>query len=195
MQLKKKRWLGLAFAPALFALIGFASPAQAANYSGDCAGISVFNGSGNVDITNTGTCSLPNALTASGFIHVNSTGAITAQSLQGTDLDVKTTGGAITTQALTSTNGDLKVNSATDITTTGAVSSKFSIQANANSGKIAISGNLASNQSGAGGNILLVATGNVSTGSISTNSGGGTAGVEIHANTNAVGTVLSLIHI
>jgi hypothetical protein len=192
MQLKKKRWLGLAFAPALFALIGFASPAQAANYSGDCAGISVFNGSGNVDITNTGTCSLPNALTASGFIHVNSTGAITAQSLQGTDLDVKTTGGAITTQALTSTNGDLKVNSATDITTTGAVSSKFSIQANANSGKIAISGNLASNQSGAGGNILLVATGNVSTGSISTNSGGGTAGVEIHANTNAVGTVFTL---
>lgn len=189
----KKRWLGLAFAPALFALIGFASPAQAANYSGDCAGISAFNGQGNVDITNTGACTLPTAITASGFIHINSTGAINAQgALQGTDLDIKTTGGAITTQALTSTNGDLKVSSATNITTTGAVSSKFSIQANATSGKIAISGNLASNQSGAGGNILLVATGNVSTGSISTNSGGGTAGVEIHANTNAVGTLFTI---
>ncbi|MFA7340788.1 MAG: hypothetical protein WC028_28640, partial [Candidatus Obscuribacterales bacterium] len=67
MKQTKKRWLGLAFAPALFALIGFASPAQAANYSGDCAGISAFNGSGNVTITNTGTCNLPNALTATGF--------------------------------------------------------------------------------------------------------------------------------
>ncbi len=188
----KKRWLGLAFAPALLALIGFASPVNAANYSGDCAGISSFNGSGNVDITNTGTCSLPTALTATGFIHINSTGAITAQSLQGTDLDIKTTGGAITTQALTSTNGDLKVSAATSITTTGAVSSRYAIQANANSGTIAISGNLASNQSGAGGNVLLVATGNISTGSISTNSGGGTAGVEIHANTNAAGGTFTI---
>jgi hypothetical protein len=70
----KKRWLGLAFAPALFALIGFASPASAANYSGNCAGISAFDGNGYVDITNTGTCTLPTAITASGFIHINSTG-------------------------------------------------------------------------------------------------------------------------
>lgn len=188
MQLKKKRWLGLAFAPALFALIGFASPANAANYSGNCAGISAFDGQGNVDITNTGTCSLPTALTATGFIHVNSTGAITAQSLQGTDLDIKTTGGAITTQSLTTTNGDLKISSATNITTTGTITSRFSFQANANNGKISVSGAVTANQSGSGGNILLVATGNIATGSISNSGPSVVGGIEIHANTAANGT-------
>lgn len=117
MKLIKKRWLGLAFAPALFALIGFASPAQAANYSGDCAGISAFNGSGNVTITNTGTCNLPNALTATGFIHINSTGPITANSLSGTEIDIVTSSGATTTQALTSTSGFIHINSSGALTT------------------------------------------------------------------------------
>jgi hypothetical protein len=185
----KKRWLGLAFAPALFALIGFASPASAANYSGNCAGISAFDGNGYVDITNTGTCTLPTAITASGFIHINSTGAITAQgALQGTDLDIKTTGGAITTQGLTTTNGDLKISSATNITTTGSIASRYSFQANANSGKISVSGTVTSNQSGSGGNILLVATGNIATGSISNSGPSVVGGIEIHANTAANGT-------
>jgi hypothetical protein len=189
MQLKKKRWLGLALAPALFALIAFASPAQAADYSGTCANISQFNGTGNVTINNTGACSLPNALTASGFIHIDSTGAITANSLTaGTDMRVTTTGGAITTQALTTNNGDLKLTSATNITTTGAISSRFAFQANANNGKISVSGAVTSNQSGNGGNILMVATGNIATGSIS-NSGASTlGGIEIHANTAANGS-------
>jgi len=190
---QRKRWLGLAFAPFALALLAFAPSAQANDFSGTCAQYpGTYDGTGNVTINNTGACTLP-AITAGGFIHITSSGAITAQALTaGTDLDIKTTGGAITTQALTTSNGDLKITSATNITTTGAVSSRYAIQANANSGKIAISGNLASNQSGTGGNILLVATGNISTGSISTNSGGGTAGVEIHANTNAAGGTFTI---
>jgi hypothetical protein len=185
----KKRWLGLAIAPALLALIGFASPAYAADYSGNCAGITAFNGTGNVTIDNTGACSLPNALTATGFIHITSSGAITAQALSaGTDLDVKTTGGAITTQSLSSAFGDLKISAATNLTTTGTIGSYGSIQANAVNGKIAVSGNVTSNLGGNGANILLVATGNVLTGSISTNGGTTTGGVEIHANTNANGS-------
>ncbi|MBX9938740.1 MAG: hypothetical protein K2Y32_05775 [Candidatus Obscuribacterales bacterium] len=190
---QRKRWLGLAFAPFALALLAFAPSAQANDFSGTCAQYpGTYDGTGNVTINNTGACTLP-AITAGGFIHITSSGAITAQALTaGTDLDITTSGGAITTQALTTSNGDLKITSATNITTTGAVSSRYAIQANANSGKIAISGNLASNQSGAGGNILLVATGNISTGSISTNSGGGTAGVEIHANTNAAGGTFTI---
>lgn len=186
----KKRWLGLAIAPALLALIGFASPANATSYT-SCASVPA-TVSGDADITNTGACTLP-AVSATGFIHVNSTGAITAQALTaGTDLDIKTTGGAITTLGLTSNNGNLKVNSATNITVTGTINSSISIQANANNGKIAVSGNVTSNTGGNFGNILLIATGNVLTGSISTSGGTTTGGVEIHANTNANGALFNI---
>ena len=191
----KKRWLGLVIAPALLALIGFASPAQANDYGGTCAGYpGNFDGTGNVNINNTGACTISVPVSAQGFVHITSSGAINTQSLTaGTDLDVKTTtSGAITTQSLSSGNGDLKLSSKTNITVTGTIDSYGSIQANANSGKIAVSSTVTSNLGGNGANILLVATGNVRTGSISTNGGTTTGGVEIHANTNANGALFNI---
>lgn len=112
----KKRWLGLAISPALIALIGFASPANAADYSGDCAGISAFNGTGNVTINNTGACSLPNALTATGYIHITSSGAITAVDLNAGGTLVINGSNSIEVGALTS--GDyLDVRGDGDVTT------------------------------------------------------------------------------
>lgn len=119
----KKRWLGLAIAPALLALIGFASPALANDYTGTCAAYpGSFDGTGNVDINSTGVCTISVPVTAQGFVHITSTGAITAQGLTaGTDIDVKTTtAGAITTQSLSSASGDIKLSSKTNITITGS---------------------------------------------------------------------------
>lgn len=159
----KKRWLGLAITGALFALFAIASPANAANYSGDCAGISGFNGTGNVTINNTGACSLPNALTATGFIHITSTGAITANSLSGTEIDIATSSGATTTQALTSTSGFIQINSSGALTTqTVTAGSKLTL--------FAASGNVDTQALTSGGaNFLTVNSlnGNVSTGVLS----------------------------
>ena len=190
----KKRWLGLVIAPALLALIGFASPAQANDYGGTCAGYpGNFDGTGNVNINNTGACTISVPVSAQGFVHITSSGAVNTQDVTaGTDLNITTSSGAITTLGLTTSSGDLKIDSATNITVTGTIDSYGSIQANANNGKIAVSSTVTSNLGGNGANILLVATGNVRTGSISTNGGTTTGGVEIHANTNANGTLFNI---
>jgi hypothetical protein len=70
MKRQIRKLLGL---PSLAALamgsLLMASPARAADYTGNCAGISAFNGSGNVDITDTA-CTLSQSISASGHIHI-----------------------------------------------------------------------------------------------------------------------------
>ncbi len=119
MQLKKKRWLGLAFAPALFALIGFASPAQANNYNDNCANYpGNFDGNGTVTISNTGTCTLNQAVTATGAVSITSSGSVsTASAISGSSVSINATSGAISATAITSTSGALSLT-----TTNGAIS-------------------------------------------------------------------------
>lgn len=103
MQLKKKRWLGLAFAPALFALFGFASSASA--YT--CANVPT-NVTGDIIITEPGDCTISNDITATnGSIQINAGGLINAQG-------ITTTGGgnvlltavrSITTNNITTGDG------------------------------------------------------------------------------------------
>lgn len=62
MKLIKKRWLSLAIAPALLALIGFATPANATTYT-SCASVPP-TVSGDADITDTA-CVFANDVSAS----------------------------------------------------------------------------------------------------------------------------------
>lgn len=191
----KKRWLGLAVAPAFLAFIGFASPVQAADFTGTCAQYpGTFNGTGNVTINNTGACTLSVAVTASGFVHITSSGAITSQALTaGTDLNVSAASGNISTQALTSRGANnLVLNAQAGNISTGVVMAGGSMEALAPSGTLLISGNLTSNVGNLGGNILLQAGGTVRAGVISTNGAAKSGGVQIDANMNGGSTLFTI---
>lgn len=74
---QRKRWLGLAFAPALLALFGFASPASA--YT--CANVPT-NVTGDIIITEPGDCTISNDITATnGNIQITAGGLINAQGI------------------------------------------------------------------------------------------------------------------
>ncbi len=99
---QRKRWLFLAIAPALLLLAGLTSPAHAADYSGDCAGVPA-SVTGNVDITDS-TCTISHPVSATGYIHISASGAVSTSSLTTTwgDVSVVTTSGGITTGTISS---------------------------------------------------------------------------------------------
>lgn len=179
----KKRWLGLAFAPALLALIGFASPVKAADYNDTCANISQFNGQGNVTINEPGSCTLNQAVTATGWIRITSGGAINAQGLTSQNDEVNLTGsGDINITGPVSTRLNTKLNG-TSVTAT-TISSQWGIQVEATSGTLSL-GDVTSNSAGTefGTNIMLTATGNIGVGNVRNNGTSTTGGIEIRANT------------
>lgn len=168
----QKRWVGLLIAPLAFCLLLLSTSAHAADYSGNCAGVTAFNGSGNVNITDPGTCTLPVDISATGSVTIHATSGISSAgrsvtSGSATDLIVSTDGGDITIANL-SAGGNLRVL--------------------ASSGKINVTGNVNSNLFGMNGNIWMTASGNIFATSISTNGGSGTGGVEIDANTAGTAT-------
>jgi hypothetical protein len=133
----KKRWLGLAVVPALLALISFASPAKAADYNDTCANIAQFNGQGNVTINEAGSCTLNQAVTASGWIRITAGGSINAQGLTSNTDEVNLTGsGAITITGPVSTRSNTKLNG-TSVTAT-TISSQWGIQVEATSGTLSL---------------------------------------------------------
>lgn len=106
----KKRWLSLAIAPALLALMSVSQPAYAADYSGDCAGVPA-SISGNATITDSGACTISHPVTATGYITILASSTITTDALTaGTYLELNA-GGDVTTGALTATAGNLYVHS------------------------------------------------------------------------------------
>lgn len=116
MKIPKKRWLGLAFAPALFALIGFASPASA--YT--CANVPA-SVSGDLIISESGNCTISHDVTVTnGNIQITSGAAISAQALT-------TTGGG---NILLTATGNVGTNSLT----TGDGANTGGIEINANTG-------------------------------------------------------------
>ena len=147
MKLRKNRWLGLAFAPALLALIGFASPAEAADYTGTCAAYpGTFTGTGNIIINQATACTLPSAVSASGTISItapsitSNVGAMSGSSVTLTStagaistnkalsstagiVSLTSTGGNISAAAITATGNNLTINSAGALTLTGVARS------------------------------------------------------------------------
>jgi hypothetical protein len=174
------------------ALLG-SSPAFASDYSGNCAGISSFDGTGNVDITDT-SCSLPQSITASGFIHI-SADSVSGSGLNltaGDDVSVTASGGAITIGNVTSGSANNLVLQATTDITSSSVSAGGNLSVTTSGGNISIPGSVNSNVGQDSGNILLMATGNIGTGSISTNGGANGGTVEIEANTTGGNTLFNI---
>lgn len=113
---QRKRWLGLAFAPALLALFGFASEASA--YT--CANVPA-SVSGDLIISESGNCTISHDVTVTnGNIQITSGGAISAQALT-------TTGGG---NILLTATGNVGTNSLT----TADGSNTAGIEINANTG-------------------------------------------------------------
>ena len=131
----KKRWLGLVIAPALLALIGFASPANATNYN-SCASVpaTVF---GDADITDTA-CVFANDVSATGRITVTATSIIatnltasfdiqlqavnnlkTGLVTAGQNISLTSSSGNVDTTDLTADQGTLKVKADGKITIVG----------------------------------------------------------------------------
>ncbi len=110
---QRKRWLGLAAAPFALAMLAFAQPALANDFTGTCAQYpGTFDGTGNVTINNTGACTLP-AVSAAGSVSITSSGTVTALSgISGASVTVNATSGAINASALTASNGQISLTTA-----------------------------------------------------------------------------------
>lgn len=143
--MKKRNLLpGLALA-ALLAL-GFAGTAHANNYTGNCAnypnltGGGTFDGNGNVDITDS-SCTLPQAVTATGHVHINATGAISSSSnIQGNG-EVTLSGTSVNVKDVVSTGNRLKITATSgDLETQAVTANGEYIQVLAPAGKITING-------------------------------------------------------
>jgi hypothetical protein len=144
----KKRWLGLVIAPALLALIGFASPANATSYT-SCASVpaTVF---GDADITDTA-CVFANDVSATGRITVTATSIIATNLTASFDIELQavdnlktglvtasrnisliSSSGNIDTKDLTADQGTLKVKADGKITIVGITkTSKYDIDLDA----------------------------------------------------------------
>ena len=181
---QRKGWLSLAVAPFALAMFAFAQPAQAADYNGTCANLSQqFDGQGNVTISESGSCTLNQAVTASGWIRITAGGAIDAQALTSQNDEVNLTGsGAITLTGPVTTRRNTKLKGSSVTATT--ISSQWGIQVEATSGTLSL-GDVTSNSNGTefGTNIMLTATGNIGVGNVKNNGTSTTAGIEIRANT------------
>lgn len=200
---------------ALLALIGglaLTTPASASDYSGNCANVSSFNGTGNVSITDTA-CALPQDITATGSINISATSITGGKALSAGSGDVTVTasGGAATLGQLTSSNGNVNVTATGGNLTVGVVNSylntklsgnkvtastitsSWGVQVTATSGVLDLA-NITSNAGSLsyGGNILLSATGNIKAGNLKNNGTSTTGGIEIHANTAGTSTVFNI---
>ena len=145
---------------ALVAFIGFAGAAQA--YT--CANVPS-SVSGDVDITESGSCTISHALTASGHIHITAGSSITAQDL--------------------SAQSEVDLNASTDITITGAVNANFSyvrMQGN----NVGVTGTVSTTTFG---NILLLAQANLKTGSITSAPG---YNIDLKANLAGANTLFTI---
>jgi hypothetical protein len=139
---------------------------------------------GDAVLTESGSCTLGSNLTATGQISITAGGAVSIQALTaGSSVSVTTSSGDITMEALTSGSGtDIIVQGPAEITGT-TLSAGGHLEVATTGGDISISGDINSNLGNLAGNILLMATGNIGTGSISTNGGTSGGSVEIDANT------------
>ncbi|MBX9939875.1 MAG: hypothetical protein K2Y32_11510 [Candidatus Obscuribacterales bacterium] len=191
----RKRWLGLVAAPFALALLAFAQPALANTFNGTCAQYpGNYDGNGDVNINNTGACTLPAVTSNTGSVHITSSGAITSQAISAAgEITIYSASGNVGTQALTSGNSsNVEVIADGGNISTGVVSASGNMRAIAQSGTILISGNLTSNVGGNGGNIILQAGGTVRAGAISTNGGAKTGGVQIDAQMNGGNTLFRI---
>lgn len=114
-----RRWLGLAIVPAAALTLFAASPAYAADYTGMCSGLPS-SVSGNVIISQGSACTIPNNVTATGYIQ------ITAPSISGSGKTLISNGGQI---KLNSNGGALNVDTLqssnnVDLDATGAITLK-----------------------------------------------------------------------
>ncbi|MFA7340747.1 MAG: hypothetical protein WC028_28435 [Candidatus Obscuribacterales bacterium] len=188
----KKRWLGVAIAPALLALMSVAQPAYATDYSYSCANVPA-SVDGNVSISDENACVINHSVTATGSITVSSSNS------------------SVTAQGLTATEGAVLVTAPTGITMTGAISSHLNtilsgstvtadditsdwgVQITATDGSITVADVVSNNDNSSnGGNILMHATGDIGTGNLKNNGTSTSGGIEIHANEIGTSTVFNI---
>lgn len=145
MKHKTRRWLNLAIVPAAAIALFAASPASAADYTDDCAGLPS-SVSGNVNISDSN-CVLPNSVTATGYIHISAT------SITGNTHTLTAQGGSV---ELTASSGNIDV---------GDLNSSW------NGVILTASGTIAAKEINAGNGIELNTSGNVTTEDLTTNYG------------------------
>lgn len=170
MRNRKKRWLSLAIAPALLALLSVAQPAYADGYAGNCTDVPA-SIDGDAYISDENACVIGHDVTATGSIFVSSLGS------------------SVSAQGLTSTGGHIAVNGTS--VTTEEISSSSHIQVDATDGTISL-GDLNANSGDQNGNIMLTATGNIGTGNITATGSSGYGSVQIRANTDGGNTVFNV---
>ncbi|RTL42775.1 MAG: hypothetical protein EKK48_12380 [Candidatus Melainabacteria bacterium] len=135
------------FALAALLALGITGTAHANDYTGNCAnfpnltGGGTFDGHGDVDISDTGTCSLPQAVTATGHVHITASGSIsTSTTIQGAG-EVTLSGTSVNVKDVVSTGNRLKIIATSgDIDTQAVTANGEYIQVLAPSGKITING-------------------------------------------------------
>ncbi len=181
----KKRNLLSGFVLAAFMALGLAGTAYANDYTGTCASYpGSFDGTGNVNINQTGACNLP-AVTAGGFISVISTGAITTSTLQanGGDITLKPQG-SLTVNGNVGSIFNITAQAPGNITITGAINANGTSGAvkltttGAATNKIKVTGNI----NAAGHGVSLVAQGTIQAGTIDASSPGGSHDLRLFPN-------------
>lgn len=104
---------------ALLVMLGISGTAHASDYTGDCAGVVVFNGSGNVNITDS-TCILPVAIDASGYVHIAASGAISATSQIQAGGEIQLSGTSVSTADVISEN-NIDIEASEDLSATDQI--------------------------------------------------------------------------
>jgi hypothetical protein len=153
------------------------------------------NSSSSLNVATTAGTVTTGALTGAGTgdLVITGTGNVkTAAVVSGGKINITSSGGTVTTTSLTSGNsGDIVIMSNGDLQT-GAVKSGISFGATSTTGLIKVTSTITTNIGANGGNVLLKANGNISSGAISTSGTARVGAVEIDANMGGASTVFTI---
>lgn len=152
------------------------------------------NSSSSLNVATTSGTVTTGALTGgNATLQVTGTGNVTtAAVVSGGAINVTSSAGKVTTTTLTSgSSNDIVVMSNSDLQT-GKVQSSGSFGATSTTGLIKVTSTITTNIGANGGNVLLQANGNISSGVISTSGGAKTGGVEIDANKGGASSLFTI---
>lgn len=152
------------------------------------------NSSSSLNVATTAGTVTTGALTGgNATLQVTGTGNVTtAAVVSGGAINVTSSAGKVTTTTLTSgSSSDIVIMSNSDLQT-GKVLASGGFGATSSTGLIKVTSTITTNTGANGGNVLLQANGNISSGAISTSGGAKTGGVEIDANMGGASSLFTI---
>lgn len=152
------------------------------------------NSSSSLNVATTAGTVTTGALTGgNATLQVTGTGNVTtAAVVSGGAINVTSSAGKVTTTTLTSgSSSDIVVMSNSDLQT-GKVLASGGFGATSSTGLIKVTSTITTNTGANGGNVLLQANGNISSGAISTSGGAKSGGVEIDANMGGASSLFTI---